>query len=351
MPGSRQSGPVDRDLRADLVLEGGGVKGTALVGAITALERRGYQFPRVAGTSAGAIVGAFVAAGADATQLRDLMDDLDFRRVPDRRGLERLPLLFGPGALLSLTFEGGIFEGTYLRDWIHRQLKEVCRVEHFGQLRRSDADGTMPPEQSYKLMVTATDVTRGELIRLPWDYSNYGLPPDDQLVADAVRASMSIPLYFEPVTLEDSSSGQLSTIVDGGLLSNFPIDAFDRTDAAEPRWPTFGIKLAPALPAGNSSLLPLLGLLRGPFRPPLLVLAEALVTTAIVGRDQGYLRQPWVAARTILVDTGEVSVIDFGLSAAKRDALFGGGFAAMDRFLGAWDFEAYKARFRSRPPR
>ena len=47
---------------ADLVLEGGGVKGIALVGAISVLEERGYQFRRVAGTSAGAIVGALVAA-------------------------------------------------------------------------------------------------------------------------------------------------------------------------------------------------------------------------------------------------------------------------------------------------
>ena len=47
---------------ADLVLEGGGVKGIALVGAISVLEERGYQFRRVAGTSAGAIVGALEAA-------------------------------------------------------------------------------------------------------------------------------------------------------------------------------------------------------------------------------------------------------------------------------------------------
>ena len=51
------------DLRADLVLEGGGVKGIGLVGAIAVLEERGYLFNRVAGTSAGAIVGALVAAG------------------------------------------------------------------------------------------------------------------------------------------------------------------------------------------------------------------------------------------------------------------------------------------------
>ncbi len=46
------------DLKADVVLEGGGVKGIALVGALSVLMDAGYTFPRIAGTSAGAIVGA-----------------------------------------------------------------------------------------------------------------------------------------------------------------------------------------------------------------------------------------------------------------------------------------------------
>jgi NTE family protein len=50
---------------ADSVLEGGGVKAIALVGAISILEERGYQLRRVAGTSAGAIVGSLVAANCE----------------------------------------------------------------------------------------------------------------------------------------------------------------------------------------------------------------------------------------------------------------------------------------------
>lgn len=48
--------------RADLVCEGGGVRGIGLVGAVDALVQAGYRFPRVAGTSAGAIVASLVAA-------------------------------------------------------------------------------------------------------------------------------------------------------------------------------------------------------------------------------------------------------------------------------------------------
>lgn len=52
----------DGGLRADLVCEGGGVRGIGLVGAVDVLAGTGYRFPRVAGSSAGAIVAAFVAA-------------------------------------------------------------------------------------------------------------------------------------------------------------------------------------------------------------------------------------------------------------------------------------------------
>ena len=61
------------------------------------------------------------------------------------------------------------------------------------------------------------------------DYRRVGLDPDEQPVADAVRASMSIPFFFRPVSLR-ATSGLTSTLVDGGLLSNFPIDSLDRTD-------------------------------------------------------------------------------------------------------------------------
>ena len=60
---------ADGGLVADIVLEGGGVKGIALVGAISVLAERGYRFERVAGTSAGAIVGALIAADIKPTEL------------------------------------------------------------------------------------------------------------------------------------------------------------------------------------------------------------------------------------------------------------------------------------------
>ena len=82
----------------------------------------------------------------------------------------------------------------------------------------------------------ASDLSRRRLVRLPWDYPDYGLDPDEMGVADAVRSSASIPFFFEPVTM--SGVGGVSTLVDGALLSTYPVSIFDRDDGRAPRWPT-----------------------------------------------------------------------------------------------------------------
>jgi NTE family protein len=218
-------------------------------------------------------------------------------------------------------------------------------VRTFGDLKIDDPGSSLSDDESYRLVVMVTDVTRGELVRLPWDYRDrYGLDPDEQLVADAVRASMSIPFFYEPVRLRPRE-GKTSLLVDGGVLSNFPIDVFDRMDGARPRWPTFGVTLIPALPVGNAQLFPLAGLVPG---GPLRFL-ESLITTMIVGHDQGQLAKPWIAARTIPVDTHQVGVVDFGLSAQDQELLFEHGRDAAHAFLDTWDWQEYLDRFRPVP--
>lgn len=326
-------------LAADLVLEGGGVLGIGHVGAVSVLENAGYEFPRVAGTSAGAIVGALVAAGMPSLRITEIMSTLDYRRFADRSLLDRVPI---GGPLLSLLMDDGVFEGDELREWLGNLLVDECGVETFGDLAIDDPGSCLPPERRFRLAVTATDVTRGELVYFPWDYERaYGLEPSRQRVVDAVRASMSIPFFYEPVTLA-ASDGTSSTLVDGGVLSNFPIDIFDRTDGRPPRWPTFGVKLLPALPMDAAKLLPIAGLFKhGP-----VALAANLAMTMIVGHDQAHLAKPWVKIRTMQVDTAGVNPIDFGLSRNQATALFGHGQAAATRFLEEWDWEDYQATFR-----
>jgi NTE family protein len=320
---------------ADLVLEGGGVKGLGLIGAVIRLMREGYTFPRVAGTSAGAIVAAFLATGINEEEVAAVMDRLDYTRVPDRA----TPGIPGISEGISLLRRRGAYEGDYIRDFVYEELKRLG-VTTFADLRRTDlqADKNLELYRQYKLVVMATDITRGRLLRLPWDYGLLSLEPDEQLVADAVRASISIPLYFEPVTVRDGKTGEETTLVDGGVLSNFPIEIFDRTDGAKPRWPTFGIKVMPALPAGQADLFP--GILL-PRLPPIHLL-EQVVATAIVGNDQTYLERPCVRRRAIQVDTSGVGIVEFDAPESKRKALLANGDEAATGFLSTWNWQRYK---------
>jgi NTE family protein len=302
----------------------------------------GYRPNRIAGTSAGSIVGSIVAAAVKSNtaapqDIRDLVLSLDYGRFLDPGPIERVPLLGPAWAILQ---GNGVYKGDYVGDFVAAQLKSMG-VETFGDLRLNDDQ--VPEDRRYRLVVTATDVTRGQLIRLPWDYrSVYGLDPDEQPVADAVRASMSIPFLFRPVRLT-SADGLESTLLDGGLLSNYPIDTLDRLDGKPPRWPTLGVTLLPNLPAGNDKVVPGLAPLRIFGGPHLL---EDVITTVLVGRDQTYLNQPWVSARTIRVDSGEVGVLDFDITEPEVNALYLKGYDAAGAFLHGWDEAAYSQRFR-----
>jgi NTE family protein len=324
-------------LDADLVLEGGGVKGVGLVGAATELEDQGYRFRRLAGTSAGSIVASMLAAGYRAEELAELVIATDLRPFADPGG--RIPLV---GPLLSFWVDSGWLEGKVFRDWLADQLA-AKDVVTFGDLAEKDRRSHLTGNQRYRLVVTATDLTRGELVYLPWDYRRvYGLDPDEQEVADAVRASISIPFVYDPVELT-AADGTVSTLVDGGVLSNFPIDIFDRNDRA-PRWPTFGVKIIEPFTSGSRRLLP-----RWIPRARPVQLLEDLVATLIVGRDQRALNMPCTRERTMFVDTSAIGTLEFGASRQKKRQVLDNGRAAARQFLSGWDWEDHLARCGHRP--
>lgn len=341
----------DREaLTADLVLQGGGVKGIALVGAVQRFAREGYRFQRIAGTSSGAMVGALVAAleraGESIDRLREIGESLDYTRMRDRGPIAGPIAAVGLGAVvdgLAIAFEDGMFEGDYLTTWLRGVLSDLGVVT-FADLRLPADEGTdLPAAHRFRLMVTASDLSRQRLVRMPWDYVDYGLDPDEQEVAGAVRASASMPFYFEPVTLRggagDPNGHGASTLVDGGLLAGFPIGSFDRTDGRPPRWPTFGVRLsardrhdAPAEPVS------------GPVS-----LALHLVETMLNADDAARMDDPCNAGRSVFVDTSGVAAMDFQISAAEREQLVRLGDAAAGRFLRHWDFQTWKGHCRGGP--
>jgi NTE family protein len=339
------------ELVADLALEGGGVKGIGLVGAVLVLSEAGYRFRGVAGTSAGAIAASLIAAiskaGKDMAALKSCMDSMEFSKFMPEGKLHAFLDHHGgkPGALLAnaaiLTERMGLYSGDYLEEWLTPHLQNFG-VNTFGDLRLSSAEDpglSLPEGHDYRLVVHTSDITRSELVRLPWDYPIYGYGPDDQPVVKAVRASMSIPFFFEPVTFEaraadvETPTPEGKTItrhhaagtvtwVDGGMLRNFPIGAFDRADGNPPRWPTIGIKLSS---------------LQTDF-PPTSCCESALAVgihclRTMMNEWDAYAVDATTAGRTIFVDNGGLTATQFDLTPAQQDMLFLNGVSAATQFV------------------
>jgi NTE family protein len=312
--------------RFDGVFEGGGVKGIGLVGALAAIEEAGYEAVNVAGTSAGAIVASLYAAGYTAAELKPIIMGLDFNKFTDPPAIGHLPLI---GAVIDELVEKGLYKGDFFLN-LMRDLLGRKGVHTFRDLLQT-VDGD-DERYRFKLRVIASDITRGCMLVLPQDVKDYSMAPEDLEVALAVRMSMSIPFFFIPVRLGGSY------VVDGGLLSNFPVELFD--SAGEPAWPTFGFKLVRANDLVAPSPHPITG--------PLSELA-AIVFTAMAAQDAYYLRTDKFA-RTITIDTLDVRMTDFNLSAERKEALYQSGVAAAKDFLAHWDFDRYKALYRSGRP-
>ncbi len=228
-------------LRVDGVFEGGGVKGIGLVGAISVIEAAGYEFVNLAGTSAGAIVATLLAAGYHADELKQTINGIDFSTFEDPDLIGRIPYV---GALVDEIFNKGLYKGDVFLN-LMRDLLDKKGIHTFRDLIQPEfAD---EDRYRFKVRVVASDISRRRMLVLPQDIRDYDMAPEDLEVALAVRMSMSIPFFFEPVKLKNSY------IVDGGLLSNFPVELFDSD--GPPEWPTFGFKLVLAPQANLSQMV------------------------------------------------------------------------------------------------
>jgi len=325
---------------ADLVFEGGGVKGIGLAGALATLEERGYQPQNVAGTSAGAISAALLAAGYTAAELKEIIIGLDYRAFQDKAWEDKVPLI---DRSLSLLLDLGLYEGDFFLEWIRERL-EAKGVRTFADLVHPEfADD---PKFRSKLQVIASDVTAHELLVLPRDARKLGIDPDSLDVALAVRMSMSIPVFFEPVRFENPETGRTHVIVDGGMLSNYPVWLFDRDDGGAPEWPTFGMLLVEPRPEVSIGARLPKARMEGSGPRAVIDYVKSLAQTMMEAHDRLYVEQANYA-RTIPIPTLGVGTTEFDLSPERALALFDSGRWAAEKFLDGWDFDAYVAEFRS----
>jgi len=324
----------------DLVCEGGGVKGIGLAGAWEALEAENYRPRRVAGTSAGAITAALIAAGYTAAELKEVVLSLDFRQFEDRGWEDRIPLLHNP---LSLLLDQGVYEGERFLEWMREMLSRK-NVSTFADLKSGDDD----PVHAYKLQVIVSDISARKLLVLPRDAADLGLDPDELDVALAVRMSMSIPIFFEPVRIHNEQTNWQHVLVDGGMLSNFPVWLFD-CQGRDPKWPTFGLLLVEPNPRTSiADRLP------EPEHAPrgargLVQLLTGMVHTMMEAHDRLYVQKADFA-RTIGIPTLGVGTTEFAIPRARALELYESGRKAGADFLATWDFDAYIEEFRRGKP-
>lgn len=311
-------------MKIDGVFEGGGVKGIGLVGAVSVVEKE-YEFVNLAGTSAGAIVAALLAAGYNADEMKKIITELDLSKLEDPTFEARIPLA---GPLVSEVSRMGLYKGDVfldkMRGWLAAKGKHTFKDLIIDETA-SD------PRYKFKLHVIATDISHRRMLVLPQDIAGYGIAPEDLEIALAVRMSMSIPLFFEPVKFNGSD------IVDGGLVSNFPVDLFDAK--GQPAWPTFGFKLvlSDQRRPGQVTEQPIVG--------PISEII-AMFYTAMEAHDAYYLSNNKFV-RTIAIDTLNIGGTDFNLTDQQKEALYHSGQQAAEEFLKTWDFEKYKAQYRN----
>lgn len=315
------------------VLEGGGIKGIAYAGAVCALEEQGYRFDLLAGSSAGAIVAALISAGYTGKEMELLLKEVDYLRFKKEDFLDKLGT---GGKLLSILFHYGIYSSSYLETWLQGLLMKKG-ISRFQDVKKKDG--------TYRLRVTAVDLTRGELLVFPDDLKKFHFDADSFSIAKAVRMSMSIPLFYEPYRLSDAC-GNIHYMVDGGMVSNYPIWILDNGQEAL-KTAVFGLKFH------NEEKKDCLK--EEQACRSFLDYSKLLVSALLDAGDHIHVsttkgdRERSIFISSVIGEGGSkkaINTIDFDITAEESEALFENGRAAAKQFLKHWDFEIWKRKYR-----
>lgn len=309
------------------VFEGGGVKGISLAGAVHSAEKYGFEFHRVAGTSSGSIVAALIAAGYNAEEMKEIILTTSFTTFLKRSPIFNTSVI---GPALRVLLKSGLYSGEALEEWIRQTLK-AKGIRTFGDLAKG------------KLRIIASDITNGRILVLPDDLKRFGMNTETFEVARAVRMSCSIPYFFDPVRLRfpikytkgKSFSSQFLYVVDGGLLSNFPLWLFDQDGdikgAGKPI-PTVGFQMV-----GKNANQP--HIIKGPFS-----MLQAIVETMLSAHDERYIEQ-YNRYRTIKIPTLGVSTTQFDIDQEESLLLYESGIIAGEHFFEEWNTKYYEEQF------
>ena len=235
------SGGYAQDIKIkNIVFEGAGMRGLAYGGVVSSLEQHGIidDIEKVGGTSAGAIIALLISLDYNSEELTSIIYNTKFRKFNDGK------FIFIGG--ISRTMKRyGWYRGEKFSEWLGNLIEEKTGNPEitFEQLH----------ERGYKdLYLTATCLNRQQLVIL----SRKTYP--NMKIKDAVRVSMSVPLYYQAVFVDRAGNifskpvdgKKLDVMVDGGIIGNFPIQIFDRVindslsqQVRIPNYETLGVRI------------------------------------------------------------------------------------------------------------
>jgi NTE family protein len=366
-------------MQYDLVFEGGGAKGIVLVGAYEVYANAGHTFGRLLGTSAGAITAALLAAGYSAQEMldaiterengkpvfagflgepapfdqtainnsaiRDLLRRIDFTFLPngvEARLGDQLTTTLGTDRRFRNLFAFIERGGWFSADRFVRWMQEKFDTGTYKGQPRAFSDLTLAEfyaETRTDLSLVASDTSANRLLVL-----NHRTSPSLPVVW-AVRMSMSIPLVWDEVIWEaewGSYQGRNVTghaIVDGGVLSAFPIELFISDEPQVTRLmgpkqndPILGMLIdesqmvqRPAVPRG------LVRVDIDPYQLQTVQRILRLANTATTAHDKAVIDE--FRHLVVKLPAGGYGTTEFDISDADRDALVEAGRKAMQQYL------------------
>lgn len=222
----------------NLVFEGGGIRGVTYCGALMEMETRGHlkHIRRVAGASSGAITSCLLAVGYTPTEMANIIGDMNFAKLNDGGGIFI-------GGLIRLKRRMGYYKGEKFLHWLEGlvEAKTGNKDITFMELKKlADKDSTYR-----ELVVTATCMNHQKA-----EYFDFYRYPRMRIV-DAVRASMAVPLYYEPFVMNNDGhrvdvrhyADSDHVCLDGGFLSNYPIWVFDQAPYIQDPMATLGFRI------------------------------------------------------------------------------------------------------------
>lgn len=364
----------------DIVQEGGGVLGIALLGYTYVLEKMGIRFLNIGGTSAGAINALLLAACGKPEEFKtekiievvakkniaDFMDGdedaLEFIQTILSKDSTKLELLYhGAQVIDNFSKDLGLNLGDSFYSWLTEILKEfevhdTAKLEkrmnelspriHF---RKNSKD--LPSFEGRKiaaeLAIIAAELATETKVIFPRMRNLFFKNIDEPNPAKYVRASMSIPLFFKPFEITDLPNDENAIIrwnrigkhrgaipekaifVDGGIMSNFPIDIF-HLKGSIPSRPTFGVKLG--LERVKTNKINNVG-----------ELLYACFDSARNLRDFEFIKENLDFQRLVAyIDIQDQNWLDFNISDEKKLELFISGAKEAKRFLETFNWEGYK---------